>query len=350
MAGPGRRLNTDESSSATAAASSKPSKDTYVPPKRNELSAEARAAATAAVARTQQRVSTGFNTSLSAIRAQVKRELEAEKKEKEQETQAAAASAEQTAAAEPLVAKNKNLAVEGVFFRCPLISDEILSRKEWKVKIKDFLYEQLPEERALTACLLIHNCNIKAKAELCIETLSKYLENIVQNPGEEKYRKIRVSNRIFCERVKPIEGGYDFLLGAGFADQEIDDEQFLIYAEENPDSINHLQDLLDALHNSEIINIDLDRNIQVLLPSQAKKYELPPDFYRMSPDEIKREQQLRSEALESAQILKTKAMREKDELRTMNKYNFALIRVRFPDGVFLQVNWRWFATHFQHFL
>lgn len=315
-----------------------------MPPKRNELSAEARAAAEAAVQRTQQKVSTGFNTSLSAIRAQVKRELEAEKKEKEHENQPATA-VEQTSELSP---KNKNLAVDGVFFRCPLISDEILSRKEWKVKIKDFLYEQLPEERALTACLLIHNCNTKAKAELCIETLSKYLENIVQNPGEEKYRKIRVSNRIFCERVKPIEGGYDFLLGAGFTEQEIDDEQFLIYTEENPESINHLQDLLDALHNSEIINIDLDRNIQVLLPSQAKKYELPPDFYRMSPDEIKREQQLRSDAIESAQLLKTKAMREKDELRTMNKYNFALIRVRFPDGVFLQVSQcRFFVQHFE---
>lgn len=107
-----------------------------------------------------------------------------------------------------------------------------------------------------------------------------------------------------------------------------------MYIDENS---NQLQELLDGLHHSEIINIDLDRNIQVLLPSQAKKYELPADFYRMSPEEIKREQQLRSDAIENAQILKTKAMREKDELRTMNKYNFALIRIRFPDSVFLQV-------------
>lgn len=29
-------------------------------------------------------------------------------------------------------------------------------------------------------------------------------------------------------------------------------------------------------------------------------------------------------------------MREREELRSINKYKFALIRVRFPDGVYLQ--------------
>lgn len=35
-------------------------------------------------------------------------------------------------------------------------------------------------------------------------------------------------------------------------------------------------------------------------------------------------------------MLKTKAMRERDELRIIQKYKYALIRVRFPDGVYLQ--------------
>lgn len=40
--------------------------------------------------------------------------------------------------------------------------------------------------------------------------------------------------------------------------------------------------------------------------------------------------------MESALVLKTKAMREREEVRTMNRYKFALIRVRFPDGIYLQ--------------
>lgn len=35
-------------------------------------------------------------------------------------------------------------------------------------------------------------------------------------------------------------------------------------------------------------------------------------------------------------VLKTKAMREREELRYIQRYKFALIRVRFPDGVYLQ--------------
>lgn len=178
--------------------------------------------------------------------------------------------------------------------RCPMVSDEILPRHEWKVKIKEFLYDQLEHERGLTSCLIILNCNTKEKSSACIETLSKYLQNIIQYPDEEKYRKIRHSNRIFSEKVHPCEGAIDFLLAAGFTEQTIDDEPFYVYSDENnPDGIETLKELLEALQHSEIIPLELDRNIQVLLPSQTKKSELPADFYRISPEELKREQQLR---------------------------------------------------------
>lgn len=175
-----------------------------------------------------------------------------------------------------------------------MVSDEILPRAEWKIKIKEFLYDQLEHERGLTSCLIILNCNTKEKSAACIETLSKYLQNIIEHPDDEKYRKIRQSNRIFSEKVRPCEGALDFLLAAGFTEQILDDEPFLIYSNENnPDGVERLHELLEALQHSEIIPLELDRNIQVLLPSQTKKCELPHDFYRISPDELKREQQLR---------------------------------------------------------
>lgn len=166
----------------------------------------------------------------------------------------------------------------------------MLPRSEWKVKIRNFLYEQLESEPSLTACLIIHNCNVKDKAEACIETLSKYIENIVNNPEDEKYRKIRLTNRIFCERVRSVEGGYEFLIGAGFVEQIIDEEAYIIYSNEGFDQ---LPELLDALRNAERIALDLDRNLQVLLLSQARKFDLPSDFYRIRPEEAKKEQKLR---------------------------------------------------------
>lgn len=176
-----------------------------------------------------------------------------------------------------------------------MVGEEVLPRNEWKTKIKEFLYEQLEGERGLTACLIILNCNTKEKSTACIDTLSKYLENIIQHPDDEKYRKIRQSNRIFSEKVQPCEGALDFLLGAGFVEQDIDGESFLIYSDESDEAngIDALKELLEALHHSEIIPLELDRNIQVLLPSQAKRSELPSDFYRISIDDLKREHQLR---------------------------------------------------------
>lgn len=44
----------------------------------------------------------------------------------------------------------------------------------------------------------------------------------------------------------------------------------------------------------------------------------------------------RSDLVERKAMLRTKAMREKDEQRERRKYNYALIRVRLPDGNILQ--------------
>ena len=53
-----------------------------------------------------------------------------------------------------------------------------------------------------------------------------------------------------------------------------------------------IQTLRDALVTAEPIQAVLDRGLRVLLPSQAsKKVALPQDFFTMTAEEIKREQQ-----------------------------------------------------------
>ncbi|XP_046436214.1 UBX domain-containing protein 6 [Neodiprion fabricii] len=336
MAGKGYKLTESTSSSKSN------SNETVKPVTRAEPTTEAKIAGQAALARLESKRPdpTKFNTSYAAIQAQVKRELEAERKAASNEAKEIALPKEQKIPQE--VEANPLLAVRGVYFRCPIISDEILTRDEWKSKIRQFLYEQLNyEEPGLTACLIIHSCNAgKEKVEQCVETMCKYLENIINNPGEEKYWKIRMSNRVFQDKVKPIEGALQLFKAAGFemvklAHQE-QEEDFLVWNPEKS-SIEQVGILVDALRTAEPVRIELDRNLQVLLPSQAaKRNELPPIFFTMSPEEIKKEHQLRSEAVAKSQILRTKAMREKEELREMKKYRYALIRVRFPDGVMLQ--------------
>lgn len=280
-AGPGRKLNDD--SAASSSSHSKKPKDVYVPVKRSDLSEEAKAARDAAMARAMNNSKNKpLNVSLIAIKEQARKELEEQRKiEPESSLKRMNITTEE----------KKDYAIEGVFFACPLVSDEILPKKDWKVKIKDFLYEQLPSDPGLTSCLIIKNCNTLDKAEDCIETLKKYLQNIIINPSEEKFQRIRMSNRIFCEKVANAEGSVEFLKAAGFQEQTCDGEQFLVWSPDFP--IEMLTQLLEALDLCEVISLELDRNMKILLPSQIKNMNLPPDFFRVSPEELKREQQAR---------------------------------------------------------
>ena len=65
----------------------------------------------------------------------------------------------------------------------------------------------------------------------CVETLCKYLDNILLNPTEEKFRKIRKSNKAYQERVANTEGHDHFLEAAGFETATIDDAEFETFAE-----------------------------------------------------------------------------------------------------------------------
>ena len=44
----------------------------------------------------------------------------------------------------------------------------------------------------------------------------RYLDNMIKNPDDEKYRKIRKNNKIFAEKVAPVEGAEEFLEAIGF--------------------------------------------------------------------------------------------------------------------------------------
>ncbi|GFU35333.1 UBX domain-containing protein 6 [Nephila pilipes] len=237
-----------------------------------------------------------------------------------------------------VVQDSSNLTVSGVYFKCPIIGPEVLPKKEIKQRIKEFLYEQLEQERGLTACLIIHTVNEnKEKVSIGIETLARYLSNILDNPNEEKYRKIRLNNKVFQERIVGLEGALDFLNAAGFNKQVISDEDYLVFSEIDGGDFENLQMLKEALLSAEPILPNLDRNLKVLQPAQAAiQVNLPDDFFHLSADEIKREQNERSETVELMTQLRTKAMRERDEIKELHMYKYTLIRIRFPDGIILQ--------------
>ncbi|KAI0523017.1 hypothetical protein KFK09_005407 [Dendrobium nobile] len=59
-----------------------------------------------------------------------------------------------------------------------------------------------------------------AKVKRAFQTLLTYVGNVARNPNEEKFRKIRLNNATFQDRVGSLHGGIEFLEICGFEKQE----------------------------------------------------------------------------------------------------------------------------------
>nr|XP_053646997.1 UBX domain-containing protein 6-like [Cherax quadricarinatus] len=334
-----------------------------VPQQRHLPTYDAQRAGAAALARLeQQSKKTDVNWSLHAIKAQARRELEAEQKAFEEMTL--------DGQNEPAIPKEVNLdaapmlAVQGVFFNCPLLGPELATYDEIKRQIREFLYAQVEEDKGISSCLIIHTCNKnKEKVSVCVETLCKYIENIVSNPTEDKFLKIRMSNKAYQERILPIEGTKEFLEAAGFVECELPfndaTDKFWVFPKEKLSDLTPLEQLRDALVSAEPVRPQLDRNLNILLPAEAAKHvDLPAEFFNLSADELRREMQNRKGWFERfkkhsdihgvVRRGKTASADKKAAEKYVQEFkrervslervflNTLLLRVRFPDGLILQ--------------
>ncbi|XP_060797458.1 UBX domain-containing protein 6 isoform X2 [Neoarius graeffei] len=295
-------------------------------------------AGAAALARIEQQHKPRLQPSQDAIRNQVKRELEAEA--------AAIAVEHKSADVEGSHIPGKEAAcfsVSGVYFICPL-TGETLKKSERETRVKEAILLRFSENPLEASVMMIHTFNKdREKVKAAIDIISKYIDNICKNPTEEKYRKIKVSNKVFQEKVSVIEGTREFLQALGFESTMLPvegqeaTEEFLVLAEQDAAALEQMKEKKEQLQNGEPVRAKLNRQPQSFRPSpHATRFELPPDFYNLTAEELKREQQLKSDLVDRNAMLRTKAMREKDEQRERKKYNYALLRVRLPDGHILQ--------------
>lgn len=71
------------------------------------------------------------------------------------------------------------------------------------------------------------------------------MDNIINNPDDEKYRRIKLSNRVFQEKVASLEGTTEFLEAAGFEKQiqsiNGSEEEFFVFSEVCEESLENLQ-------------------------------------------------------------------------------------------------------------
>lgn len=331
MAGPGHKLTESSASSIKSTAASSAGSQTRTRPSHGAMMSGV--AAIERIEKFQEKQPSMANRSAKLIKAEALKALEEEEKLKNANS----------GPKEVNIEASPHLAVAGVYFRCPIVGPCTLPKPEMDAKIREFLYDQLAEEPGLTSTLIIHTCNKdKILVQACIETLIKCLTNAINSKDNEKFLKIRVNTKTFKEKIQPVSGAIEFLMAAGFQLQKLPynegpEEEFYVMSAEKAADIPSLETLLDALETAEPIKSELDRGTRVLqLSAILEKIELPPVFYNLTKDDIKREQQLKSEAVEQSMVLKTKAMREREAERELRRYRFCLIRVRFPDDIILQ--------------
>lgn len=121
-----------------------------------------------------------------------------------------------------------------------------------------------------------------------------------------------------------------------------DDNESIIYQE---NSIERLQLARDTLINSKRIQIQLGRNLKLFYPTTEQCMAPPvqllpqdPLFYQVTTSEILREKQRQKELIEKEQMLRTKAMRERDEKSNLKvHYRYTILRIRMPEDIVLQV-------------
>ncbi|XP_031724402.1 UBX domain-containing protein 6 [Anarrhichthys ocellatus] len=330
-AGPGKKLTEEASAKAEAAQSSSSAKhNRYVPSEGSQR------AGAAALARIEQHPRPKVHTSQDAIRNQVRRELEA----------AALTDKEKADAAErskvPVI-DPACLSVSGVYFTCPL-TGATLTKREREVHIKEAILMRFEEDAVEASVMMVHTFNKdREKVKAAVDIISKYIENICKNPTEEKYRKIKLSNKVYQEKVRCVEGSREFLEALDFTsimlpvEGQEEEEEFLVLLEYSPDALELMKERRDRLQRGEPVRAQLDRQPQAFRASpNAQRFELPPEFYNLTAEELKKEQQQRSEIVDKNAMMRTKAMREKEEQRERRKYNYTLLRIRLPDGSLLQ--------------
>lgn len=306
---------------------------------------EAKKAAEAAIARLEAPLPGYAKGGSTAIQIRMRKELEAERKAAKKKLQAEQAS---TASTSNVVEADgpHQLSVSGVYYNCALIGPDVLPYNEMELRIEGFLYAQAEEEPALGYALIIQTLNKSPeKIKVCVETLCKYLDNIIQNPDEEKFRKIRLGNKAFQDRVKPITGAVEFLQAVGYKHEmqcvQDQEEEFLVISAERAQETGVFIEMKEVLVAAEPIRPQLDRSLRVLAPSgNVTRFDLPDEFFNVTVDEVKKEQQQRTDSMEKQLQLRTKAMKEREEQRELRKYRFTLIRIRFPDNIILQGTFR----------
>ncbi|XP_078444437.1 plant UBX domain-containing protein 2 [Wolffia australiana] len=188
-----------------------------------------------------------------------------------------------------------------------------------------------------------------------IDVVLRLIKNVVREPDNDKFRKIRMGNPKIKQAVGEVNGATEVLESVGFrieddggeiwAKMEVPEDRQIVLIKE---AVNLLErwTMADSTPTPPLTDLDkqpaeekMDRQVKVFFSvpeSEAAKIELPDSFYSLSTMEIRREAEQRRKKIEESQLLVPRSFREKQMKASQKKYSATCIRIQFPDGVVLQ--------------
>lgn len=196
-------------------------------------------------------------------------------------------------------------------------------------------------------------------SEGSVEVILKLFKNVIKEPDNAKFRKIRMGNSKIKEAIGDAAGAVELLECVGFKLEEESGEMWAVMGVPSQDmltSIKNVVSLLERPNGEELSSTapekvdeteklkdiepkEVDRQIRVFVSvseSTAAKIELPDSFYNLSREELKREADMRRKKIDDSQLLIPRSYREKQAKAARKKHTKTVIRVQFPDGVVLQ--------------
>ncbi|GLT96712.1 hypothetical protein SLE2022_143170 [Rubroshorea leprosula] len=260
---------------------------------------------------------------------------------------------------------------------CPICGASFGSEEEVSRHVETCIYNSEAEDESVDGALglTVNGVDSRAELEACVgsflsgkpsegsvDVVLRLFRNIVKEPDNAKFRKIRMSNPRIREAIGEVSGGVELLEIVGFELKEEGGEMWAVMEtpkEEEIGLISKVIALLEPKNLEEPKNMGnplssasaegnkeealepkkVDRQIRVFFSvpeSVAAKIELPDSFYNLSLDEVKREADLRKKKIAESQLLIPKSYKEKQAKAARKRYARTVIRIQFPDGVVLQ--------------
>ncbi|KAJ4710043.1 UBX domain-containing protein [Melia azedarach] len=206
--------------------------------------------------------------------------------------------------------------------------------------------------------VLVHFCHGKPKEGE--EVVLRLLRNVIREPENEKFRRIRMSNPKIREAVGEVAGGVELLEIVGFELREDGGEMWALMEVPDKERIGLISQVIELLEPNKVEEPKKGENLKVESPAEteepveqkpvdrqirvffavpesvASRIQLPDSFYNLSIGELKREAEMRKKRIDESQLLIPKSYREKQAKAARKRYTKAVIRIQFPDGVLLQ--------------